>query len=125
MTVSSEEHENPRWYAHGNDTSKPFHVGLLVPLAFAVGTDAENKQNQMKACGTVCRTAYSENPQMSVVDSFIFTQFCAHVAQIWYHRFILQHLLDVEGELPCTVFFCFGGGGVTCKAGYLILDPNP
>lgn len=108
----------PRWCAHGNDASKPFHVGLLVPLAFAVGTDAENKQNQMKACGMVRRKAYS------VVDSLTFTQFCAHVAQIWYQRFILQHLLDGRRWATMYRISCFGGGGVTCRAGYLILDPS-
>lgn len=58
---------------------KPLHAGLLVQLAFAVGTDAENEQNQMTACGTVCRMACSQNPQMLVADSFTVTQFRVHV----------------------------------------------
>lgn len=52
----------PRWSAHGNDASKPLHVGLLVPLASAAGTDAENKQYQMKACGVVRRNGLLSKP---------------------------------------------------------------
>lgn len=40
-TVSSDEQENDG--ALGNDASKPFHAGLLVLLAFAAGTDAEEQ----------------------------------------------------------------------------------
>lgn len=89
----------PRWCAHGNDASKPLHVGLLVPLAFAVGTDAENKQNQMMACGMVCRTAYSQNPQMPVVDSFTFVQFCSHV---WYQKVHFAASFGFRRYFPCT-----------------------
>lgn len=43
MTVRSNEQENDG-LPPGNDASKPLHAGVLVPLAFSVGTDAEKKQ---------------------------------------------------------------------------------
>lgn len=79
------------WCAHGNDASKPFHVGLLIPLAFAVGTDAENKQNQMMACGMVWRNSLHSKPTGRLI------YICAVlVAQMRYQRFISQLLLDIE-----------------------------
>lgn len=77
MTVSSDEQEN---YVGTLAAMTLQSRSLLVPLAFAVGTDAENKQ--MMACGMVCRTAYSQNRLMPAVDLLKLIQLCGSAAQM-------------------------------------------
>lgn len=90
-----------RCCARGNDASKPLRAGLLIPLASAVGTDAENKQYRMETCGTVCRNGLLSNPQMPVVfyAHAVLEPCCTNL----YQRFNLQLLFKRKRSSLCGV----------------------